>query len=219
MLSSGHVKTLFHELGHALHGLLSSVKYPTLSGTNVVMDYVEFPSQLMENWGRDPQVIQEYALHHETQEPMPRELVDKMTSAGNFNQGFMTTEYLAASYLDLAWHMQTEPSKSADEIEQEVIERIGLIPQICFRYRSTYFAHIFAGGYASFYYCYIWAAVLEKDAYALFEQRGLFDTETAEKLLEHVYSKGNSKDSMDEYRKFRGSEPKVDALIEKRGLG
>ena len=219
LLSSGHVKTLFHELGHALHGLLSSVQYPTLSGTNVVMDYVEFPSQLMENWGKDPAVVQEYALHYETGEPMPQELMDKMAAAGNFNQGFMTSEYLAASYLDLAWHMQTGPSKSSEEIEQQVIDRIGLRSQIGFRYRSTYFAHIFAGGYASFYYCYIWAAVLDKDAYALFEERGLFDPQTAEKLLKHVYSMGNAKDSMGEYRKFRGSEPKVDALIEKRGLG
>ena len=219
LLSSGHVKTLFHELGHALHGLLSAVDYPTMSGTNVVMDYVEFPSQLMENWGNDPAVIREYARHYQTGEPMPQELMDKMAAAGNFNQGFMTSEYLAASYLDLAWHMQTGPSKSTEEIEQQVIDRIGLRPQIGFRYRSTYFAHIFAGGYASFYYCYIWAAVLEKDAYALFEERGLFDRETAGKLLDHVYSKGNSKDSMGEYRKFRGSEPKVDALIEKRGLG
>jgi peptidyl-dipeptidase Dcp len=219
LLSSGHVKTLFHELGHALHGLLSSVQYPTLSGTNVVMDYVEFPSQLMENWGKDPAVVREYALHYETSEPMPQELMDKMAAAGNFNQGFMTSEYLAASYLDLAWHMQTGPSKSSEEIEQQVIDRIGLRPQIGFRYRSTYFAHIFAGGYASFYYCYIWAAVLDKDAYALFEERGLFDSQTAENLLNHVYSMGNAKDSMGEYRKFRGSEPKVDALIAKRGLG
>ena len=219
LLSSGHVKTLFHELGHALHGLLSSVQYPTLSGTNVVMDYVEFPSQLMENWGKDPAVVREYARHYETGEPMPQELMDKMAAAGNFNQGFMTSEYLAASYLDLAWHMQTGPSKSSEEIEQQVIDRIGLRSQIGFRYRSTYFAHIFAGGYASFYYCYIWAAVLDKDAYALFEERGLFDPQTAEKLLNHVYSMGNAKDSMGEYRKFRGSEPKVDALIEKRGLG
>ena len=175
LLSSGHVKTLFHELGHALHGLLSSVQYPTLSGTNVVMDYVEFPSQLMENWGKDPAVVQEYALHYETGEPMPQELMDKMAAAGNFNQGFMTSEYLAASYLDLAWHMQTGPSKSSEDIEQQVIDRIGLRSQIGFRYRSTYFAHIFAGGYASFYYCYIWAAVLDKDAYALFVERGLFD--------------------------------------------
>ena len=219
LLSSGHVKTLFHELGHALHGLLSSVQYPTLSGTNVVMDYVEFPSQLMENWARDPQVMQEYALHYETQEPIAAG-VDRQDDFRRELQSRLYDHRIFGGVLfDLAWHMQTEPSKSADEIEQQVMERIGLMPQICFRYRSTYFAHIFAGGYASFYYCYIWAAVLEKDAYALFEERGLFDSETASKLLEHVYSKGNSKDSMDEYRKFRGSEPKVDALIEKRGLG
>ena len=218
LLSSGHVKTLFHELGHALHGLLSSVQYPSLSGTSVVRDYVEFPSQLMENWGRDPEVVTQYALHYKTNEPIPQHLMDKMASAGNFNQGFMTTEYLAASYLDLAWHMQEGPSKTADEIEQQVIDRIGLIPEIGFRYRSTYFSHIFAGGYASYYYCYIWAAVLEKDAYALFEEKGLFDEVTAAKLLKHVYSRGNSKDSMDEYRLFRGAEPTVEALIEKRGL-
>ena len=219
LLSSGNVKTLFHELGHALHGLLSSVEYPSLSGTSVVRDYVEFPSQLMENWGRDAQVVMDYARHYQTDESIPQDLMEKLSAAENFNQGFTTSEYLAASYLDLAWHMQEGPSQTADEIEQQVIERIGLPKQIGFRYRSTYFSHIFAGGYSSYYYCYIWAAVLEKDAYALFEEKGLFDTETAGKLLDHVYSMGNAKDSMDEYRKFRGSEPKVDALIEKRGLG
>ncbi|MBM75174.1 MAG: peptidase M3 [Proteobacteria bacterium] len=218
LLSSGEVKTLFHELGHALHGLLSSVRYPSLSGTSVVRDYVEFPSQLMENWGRDPQVVPSYAVHYETKETIPSHLLEKMAAASNFNQGFVTTEYLAASYLDLAWHLQEGPSKTADEIEQEVIERIGLIPEIAFRYRSTYFSHIFAGGYSSYYYCYIWAAVLEKDAYALFEEKGLFDESTAAKLLEHVYSRGNTKDPMGEYRLFRGSEPSVEALIEKRGL-
>ena len=219
LLSSREVKTLFHELGHALHGLLSSVQYPTLSGTSVVRDYVEFPSQLMENWGRDPQVVHNYASHYETKEPMPPELLKKMASATNFNQGFLTSEYLAASYLDLAWHLQEGPSKTVDEIEQQVIDRIGMIPEITFRYRSTYFSHIFSGGYSSYYYCYIWAAVLEKDAYSLFEEKGLFDEVTASKLLKHVYARGNAKDSMDEYRLFRGSEPSVDALIEKRGLG
>ena len=218
LLSSGEVKTLFHELGHALHGLLSSVKYPSLSGTSVNRDYVEFPSQLMENWGRDPQVVRDYAFHYETKEPIPAALLEKMDAASNFNQGFATSEYLAASYLDLAWHMQEGSSKTADEVEQEVSERIGLMPEITFRYRSTYFSHIFSGGYSSYYYCYIWAAVLEKDAYALFEERGLFDEATATKLLEHVYSRGNTRDPMGEYRLFRGSEPSVDALIAKRGL-
>ena len=218
LLSSGEVKTLFHELGHALHGLLSSVKYPSLSGTSVNRDYVEFPSQLMENWGRNPQVVIDYASHYKTKEPIPNALLDKMAAASNFNQGFATTEYLAASYLDLAWHMQEGSSKTADEIEQEVSDRIGLIPEIAFRYGSTCFSHIFSGGYSSYYYCYIWAAVLEKDAYALFEEKGIFDESTAAKLLEHVYSRGNSRDPMEEYRLFRGSEPSVDALIEKRGL-
>ena len=192
LLSSGNVKTLFHELGHALHGLLSSVEYPSLSGTSVVRDYVEFPSQLMENWGRDAQVVMDYARHYQTDEPIPTALMEKLSAAENFNQGFTTTEYLAASYLDLAWHMQEGPSQTADEIEQQVIDRIGLPKQIGFRYRSTYFSHIFAGGYSSYYYCYIWAAVLEKDAYALFEEKGLFDTETAKKLYTHVYSRGNA---------------------------
>ena len=218
LLSSGNVKTLFHELGHALHGLLSSVRYPSLSGTSVVRDYVEFPSQLLENWGRAPEVVRQFARHYQSDEPISDALLSKLASATNFNQGFTTTEYLAASYLDLAWHMQEGPSKTADEIEHEVAERIGLPPEIGFRYRSTYFSHIFAGGYSSYYYCYIWAAVLEKDAFSVFEERGLFDSETAAKLLRHVYSKGNSSDSMVEYRAFRGSEPQVDALISKRGL-
>ena len=161
--------------------------------------------------------MQQFARHYQSNEPIGG--VIKQDGRGhNSNQGFLTTEYLAASYLDLAWHMQEGPSKTADQIEQEVADRIGLPPEIGFRYRSTYFAHIFAGGYSSYYYCYIWAAVLEKDAFALFEDRGLFHRETASKLLQHVYSKGNASDSMSEYRAFRGSEPQVDALIAKRGL-
>lgn len=219
LLSSIQVKTLFHEFGHALHGLLSSVHYPSLSGTAVLRDYVEFPSQLMENWGRAPDIMREYAEHYQDESPLPRSLIDTLEKMGNFNQGFSTTEYLAAAYLDLAWHMQPKGlSKTADEIEEDLRERIGMLPQIDFRYRSSYFSHIFAGGYASFYYCYIWAAVLEKDAYALFEEKGLFHRETAQNLLKHVYSVGNSKDSLQEYQRFRGAEPSVEALLQKRGL-
>ena len=136
LLSSGNVKTLFHELGHAMHGLLSSVRYPSLTGTNVVRDYVEFPSQLLENWGRAPEVVRQFARHYQSDETISDALLSKLASATNFNQGFTTTEYLAASYLDLAWHMQEGPSKTADEIEHEVAERIGLPPEIGFRYRS-----------------------------------------------------------------------------------
>jgi peptidyl-dipeptidase Dcp len=218
LLSSGQVKTLFHEFGHALHGLLSEAKYPSLSGTKVVRDYVEFPSQLMENWGHSPEVIKTYAFHYKSGEIIPDSLLSKMTKANKFNQGFSTTEYLAASYLDLFWHLQGDESESVNDFEAKVIKRIGLIPEIGFRYRSTYFSHIFAGGYSASYYCYIWAAILETDAFALFEEKGLYDQESAQKLYRHVYSMGNTKDPMEEYILFRGSEPSVEALISKRGL-
>lgn len=218
LLSSGQVKTLFHEFGHALHGLLSEAKYPSLAGTKVVRDYVEFPSQLMENWGHSPEVIKTYAFHYKSGEVIPDSLLAKMTQANKFNQGFSTTEYLAASYLDLFWHLQGGESESVKDFEDKVIKRIGLIPEIGFRYRSTYFSHIFAGGYSASYYCYIWAAILETDAFALFEEKGLYDQASAQKLYRHVYSMGNTKDPMEEYILFRGSKPGVDALISKRGL-
>ena len=218
LLSFEQVTTLFHEFGHALHGLLSDATYPSLSGTNVTRDYVEFPSQMMENWAREPEVIAEYAKHYKTNEPIPTELLDKISKASKFNQGFATTEYVAASYLDMAWHTQEEQIVDANAFEKQTLDGIGLIPEITSRYRSTYFAHIFAGGYSMGYYSYLWTEVLEADAFEPFKEKGIFDKETADKLKKYVYSAGNTDDLMTQYVRYRGSEPKIESLMEKRGL-
>ena len=218
LLSFEQVTTLFHEFGHALHGLLSDATYPSLSGTNVTRDYVEFPSQMMENWAREPEVIAEYAKHYKTNEPIPLELLDKISKASKFNQGFATTEYVAASYLDMAWHTQEEEVDDANDFEKNTLDGIGLIPEITSRYRSTYFAHIFAGGYSMGYYSYLWTEVLEADAFEPFKEKGIFDKETADKLKKYVYSAGNTDDLMTQYVRYRGSEPKIESLLEKRGL-
>ena len=218
LLSFGQAETLFHEFGHALHGLLSDATYPSLSGTSVARDYVEFPSQLMENWANEPSVVQSYAQHYQTNESIPAELLKKISRASKFNQGFATTEYLAASYLDLAWHTLEEKVEDANVFEKEILQNLGLIPEIASRYRSTYFAHIFAGGYSSGYYSYLWTEVLDADAFELFKEKGLFDAETANNLKTLIYSSGNTRDLMDQYRKFRGSDPKIEPLLERRGL-
>ena len=218
LLSFEQVTTLFHEFGHALHGLLSDATYPSLSGTNVTRDYVEFPSQMMENWAREPEVIAEYAKHYKTNEPIPLELLDKISKASKFNQGFATTEYVAASYLDMAWHTQEEEVDDANDFEKNTLDGIGLIPEITRRYRRTYFAHIFAGGYSMGYYSYLWTEVLEADAFEPFKEKGIFDKETADKLKKYVYSAGNTDDLKTQYVRYRGSEPKIESLLEKRGL-
>ena len=218
LLSFEQVITLFHEFGHALHGLLSDVTYPSLSGTNVTRDYVEFPSQMMENWAREPEVIADYAKHYQTDKPMPLELLDKVSKASKFNQGFATTEYVAASYLDMAWHTLEGKVENANAFEKQTLDDIGLIPEIASRYRSTYFAHIFAGGYSMGYYSYLWTEVLEADAFELFKEKGIFDKETANKLKKYVYSAGNTDDLMTQYVRYRGAEPEIEPLLKKRGL-
>ena len=218
LLSFEQVTTLFHEFGHALHGLLSDVTYPSLSGTNVTRDYVEFPSQMMENWAREPEVIADYAKHYQTDKPMPLELLDKVSKASKFNQGFATTEYVAASYLDMAWHTLEGKVENANAFEKQTLDDIGLIPEIASRYRSTYFAHIFAGGYSMGYYSYLWTEVLEADAFEPFKEKGIFDKETANKLKKYVYSAGNTDDLMTQYVRYRGAEPEIEPLLKKRGL-
>ena len=165
LLSFEQVETLFHEFGHGLHGLLSDANYPSLSGTRVTRDYVEFPSQMMENWAREPEVIKTFALHYQTDEPIPDSLLNKISEAGTFNEGFETSEYVAAAHLDMAYHTSTEDIKDIDKFEDDTLGELGLIPQIESRYRSTYFGHIFAGGYSSGYYSYLWTEVLEADAF------------------------------------------------------
>ncbi len=221
LISFEEVTTLFHEFGHGLHGLLSRVTYPGLAGTNVSRDFVELPSQFMENWAVERSVLKAYARHYETNEPIPDELIEKIIKARHFNQGFATTEYLAASFLDMDWHTLDKDPGQVDvlKFEKAALDELGLIPEIVSRYRSTFFAHIFAGGYSSGYYSYIWAAVLDADAFAAFkEKEELFDPETAKSLRENILSKGNTEDPMELFKRFRGREPSIDPLLERRGL-
>lgn len=219
LITLEEVGTLFHEFGHALHGLLSDCTYEMLSGTAVSRDFVELPSQIMENWALHPDVMKMYAKHFETGEPIPDELIEKIKDAGHFNQGFATVEYLAASILDMDWHTLTEAvEKDVWEFENASLGRIGLIPEIISRYRTPYFRHIFAGGYSSGYYSYIWAEVLDADAFEAFKETSLFDEETAVSFRENILAKGGTEDPMVLYKRFRGAEPKVEPLLKKRGL-
>jgi len=212
--------TMAHECGHALHGLLSDVTYQSLSGTNVPRDFVEFGSQIMENWMEQPEVLRLYAKHYQTGEVIPDELVEKLKASATFNQGFVTVEFVAAAYLDMAWHSLTEPvEKEARAFEAAEMSRIGLIEEIIPRYRSTYYSHIFAGGYSAGYYAYLWAEVLDKDAFQAFVEAGdLFDPETAGRLREEILSKGGTRKGMDMYRAFRGRDPSIEPLLAARGL-
>jgi len=221
LLSFDEVNTLFHEFGHALHGLLSNCTYESLAGTNVARDFVELPSQIMENWASEPEVLKMYARHYETGEPMPDGLIEKVIKARHFNQGFATVEYLAASFLDMDWHTLAEAKSKTDvlEFEDKSLGKIGLIPEIISRYRSTYFRHIFAGGYSSGYYSYIWAQVLDADAFQAFKETGdLFDRKTAEAFRDNILSRGDTEDPMTLYKRFRGKEPSIEPLLERRGL-
>ncbi len=219
LLSFDETLTFFHEMGHAIHGLLSDCTYPGISGTSVPRDFVELPSQIMENWGAHPDVLKVYAMHYETGEPIPDELIEKIDAAGKFNQGFATVEYLAASVLDMDYHtLEQVRELDVNEFEERSMDRIGLIDAIIPRYRSTYFSHIFSGGYSAGYYSYIWAEVLDKDAFKAFEETSLFNPELASKFREHILSSGGTDDPMEMYLRFRGQEPDPDALLEARGL-
>ena len=219
LLSFEEVTTLFHEFGHGLHGLLSNCTYPKLSGTDVPRDFVELPSQIMENWAAEPEVLKMYAKHYETGEPIPDELIEKIKATGKFNQGFATVEYLAASFLDMDWHTLMEPTKlDPMEFEKQSMAKIGLIPEIVERYRSPYFRHIFSGGYSAGYYVYIWAEVLDADAFQAFKETSLFDQKTATSFRENILAKGGTEDPMTLYKRFRGREPKIEPLLENRGL-
>ena len=219
LLSFEEVSTLFHEFGHALHGLLSNCTFPLLAGTSVSRDFVELPSQIMENWAAAPEVMKMYARHYQTNEPIPDELIKKIKLSEKFNQGFITVEYLAASFLDMDWHTLTEPQEiDVLEFENNSLNKIGLIPEIVVRYRSPYFQHIFSGGYSSGYYSYIWAEVLDADAFQAFKEKGLFDLQTALSFRKNILAAGGTEDPMALYKRFRGAEPKKDALLERRGL-
>ena len=218
LLTLDQVETLFHEYGHALHGLLSQCKYKSVSGTSVARDFVELPSQIMENWAFQKEVLAEYARHYETGEVIPDELVQKIMAAETFNQGFMTTELAAASILDLKWHMLDAVPADVEAFEADACLGMGLIDEIIPRYRSTYFAHIFSGGYSAGYYSYLWAEVLDKDAFELFKEKGILDKETAMSFRRNVLEKGGSEEPRTLYKEFRGADPDPAALLRARGL-
>jgi len=219
LLTFDQASTLFHEFGHAAHGFLSNGIYPSQAGTSVPRDFVEFPSQVLENWMYEPEVLEKFAKHYKTGEVIPQALIKKIQAAAQFNQGFATTEYMAASLLDMAWHTQTsiEPVDT-NAFEKKVLDDLGLIPQIAPRYRSTYFSHIFSGGYSAGYYGYIWSEILAADAFHAFKENGIFDQATADAFRENVLSKGGTDDPMKLYLKFRGKEPDPKYLLESRGL-
>lgn len=219
LLTFDEVSTFFHEFGHALHGLLSQVTYESLSGTNVPRDFVELPSQIMENWAAEPEVLKLYAKHFKTGETIPDELISKMQKVGTFDQGFATTEYLAASLLDMAYHTQTSNiTSTSEDFEKNTLNELGLPKSIISRYRSTYFNHIFSGGYSAGYYSYIWSGVLDTDAFEVFKSTSLFNPEKAKSFRINILEKGGTEDPMLLYKAFRGAEPSVEPLLKKRGL-
>ena len=221
LLSFDNVVTLFHEFGHAMHGTLTNVKYGSMAGTSGPRDFIELPSQLLEHWASEPQVLKSFANHYETGEPIPDDLIEKLLNASKFNQGFINTEYLAASLLDMDWHTISadEGLKDANNFELESMKKVGLIGEIAPRYRTTYFAHIFSGGYSSGYYSYVHAAVLDSDAFEAFKEVGdVFDPNLATKLRSNIYSMGSTEEAMDLFVKFRGRKPVIEPLLKVRGL-
>lgn len=219
LLNFDQSETLFHEFGHCLHGILSQCHYRSLSGTNVPRDFVEMPSQVMENWCRHPQVMKEYARHYKTGEAIPDSLIAKIEAAGTYGQGFINTELLAASLLDMDYHSITKPTKIVlPDFEDQAMAKIGLIPEIISRYKSCYFQHIFSGGYSAGYYSYTWTAILDADAFEAFRESGdLYNPELAKKFR-FLLSHGNTIDPMKMYVDFRGKEPSVEPLKRNRGL-
>ena len=220
LISWDDATTLFHEFGHALHGLSSNVTYPSLAGTAVVRDYVEFPSQLLEHWLSTPEVLQKFALHYKTGKPIPQILVDRIEKASKFNQGFSTTEYLASALMDMKYHLSTEEKINPDDFERATLTELGMPKELVMRHRSPHFSHIFSGdSYSAGYYSYLWSDVLTADAYNAFtEGGGPYDKAVAARLREHVFSVGNTIDPAEGYRAFRGRDPKIDALMKKRGF-
>jgi peptidyl-dipeptidase Dcp len=221
LLSFDDARTLFHELGHGLHGLLSDVTYPLLSGTGVVRDFVEFPSQLYEHWLEQPQVLQRYAVHYKTGEPMPKALLDRLLASRTFNQGFATVEYISSALVDLEMHLlERTDGFDAAAFETKVLGEIDMPKAMVMRHRPPHFQHVFAGeGYSSAYYSYLWSEVLDADGFDAFIEAGdIFDGETARKLKQFVYSAGNRQDAAKAYRDFRGHDPRPEALLRKRGL-
>jgi peptidyl-dipeptidase Dcp len=221
LITFSNVTTLFHEMGHAVHGLFSDVTYPSQAGTSVPRDFVEFPSTSLEDWALYPEVLQNYAIHHETGEAIPQELIDKIIAARQFNQGFDTYEYLAATMVDMEWHLLGESAIPNDVVafEQASLAKYSLNnPAIPPRYKSPYFSHIFSGGYSANYYAYIWSEILAADTFAFMLENGGLTLENGDRYREYILSQGGSADAMDLYRAYRGGEPDVEHLLERRGL-
>lgn len=219
LLTIEEVETMYHEFGHALHGLLSECTYHSLSGTSVPRDFVELPSQIMENWATEPQVLKMYARHYKTGEIIPQELIDKLNKARLFNQGFETTEYMSACYLDMDLHTMQKPFiGDILDFEQQSVSASGLIPEIVVRYRIPYFAHIFSYAYSAGYYSYIWADIMVADAYTTFQEKGIFNQEAASSFRKNILSKGGTADAIELYIKFKGQPPSVTPLLKRKGL-
>ncbi len=219
LLTFEEVSTMFHEFGHSLHGMLSDCTYEMLSGTSVDRDFVELPSQIMENWAAEPEVLKSFAFHYQTGEPIPDALIEKLEESKYFNQGFATVELTAAAFLDMDWHTLTDTTlQNAVDFENAALNKIGLIPEIEVRYRTPYFAHIFSGGYSAGYYSYEWAQVLDADAFEAFKETSLFDPQTALAFRKNILEKGGTEDPMKLYVQFRGQEPTPDAMLRRKGL-
>jgi peptidyl-dipeptidase Dcp len=221
LLSPDDARTLFHEFGHGLHGMLSDVTYPSLSGTSVFTDFVELPSQLYEHWQEQPQVLRQFARHYQTGEPLPDELLKRFIAARKFNQGFATVEFVSSALIDLEFH--TQPASASEDVrafERQELEKIGMPAEISLRHRPQQFGHIFSGDhYASGYYSYMWSEVMDADAFGAFEEAGdIFDPAVAKRLHDDIYASGGSRDPEDAYVAFRGREPEPDALLRRRGL-
>lgn len=220
LISWDDATTMFHEFGHALHGLSSNVTYPSLSGTNVARDYVEFPSQLLEHWLSTPEVLQKYALHYQTGKPIPQALVNKIESAKTFNQGFGTTEYLSSALIDMKLHLAGDAKIDPDKFERETLDSLGMPKELVMRHRTPQFGHAFSSdGYSAGYYSYLWSDVITADSFGAFtEGKGPYDKAVGKKLVDYIFSVGNTLDPAEAYRKFRGRDPKVEVLMKKRGF-
>jgi peptidyl-dipeptidase Dcp len=221
LLSFEDVRTMFHEFGHALHGMFASQQYPSISGTATARDFVEFPSQFNEHWALDPKVLPHYALHYQTQQPMPKQLIEKIEKASSFNQAYVTTEALAADLLDIQWHTISPDTtiQDADKFEADALHKTGLdLPQVPPRYRSTYFSHIWGNGYAAGYYAYMWTSMLEADAYSWFTEHGGLTRENGQRFRDMILSRGNTVELGSLFRNFRGHDPDIKPMLKQRGL-
>lgn len=219
LITHDELTTFLHEFGHALHGMFAQGRYGSLTGTNVSRDFVELPSQIMENWAFEPEYLNSFAKHYQTGEPIPAELIEKVVAAKNYLAGYGQVRQLHFGYLDMAWHSLTElPSQGTIEFEQNTLAPYSIMPSVDGSAFSTSFSHIFSGGYAAGYYSYKWAEVLEADAFSLFKEKGIFNTEVASSFRENILSKGGTEDAAVLYRNFRGHDPQPEALMEKLGL-